>query len=140
MMFLQAQAWKIATALAAMLAVTLGISLGDANFRLHEMTRARDKALAGITDLGTGWASRLATCQANLAVSQGAIASQNAAIAVAAAKAGQQAERANAALTAANKTADARQARIDELMKPLTEGDECKQIKEIDDRLIRNLQ
>jgi hypothetical protein len=139
MMFLQAQAWKLATALAGIAALGLAISLGVANFRLHEMTRARDAAISSIQDPKTGFIARLATCHDNLARANEAITQQNAAIAAEAVKAAEQAAAAKAALDAAQETIRAQQAKVAELLKPLTGNDACKRMNEIDDRMKEGL-
>lgn len=99
----------------------------------------RAEVQATIDQPVTGWKARLATCQGNTVVLQGALASQNDRIDSLGRDSAARLAEAEKGLAAAQRGQAAAEARVAKIMKPLVGADTCLRVIEADQRLMESL-
>lgn len=135
----KAQAWKLATAGTATVALGLGVALVVEKIEHGKTEQARELLHAQIYDVGTGLIARNTQLATNVQQLQTTIDAQNVASQVRADRDAAALAEANKSLTAAQAATAKANARVAELMRPLVGKDFCTRVVEMDERILKDL-
>lgn len=137
--WLQAQAWKVATAGAAVMAIGLGLALVVEKHEHAATEKARVVLYDQIYAPGTGFLAVETQLRATNATLDAAVIRQNVEIQRQVDESAKRLAEAAQSLTVAQAATASAERRIGVLMRPLASGDVCKRMIEMDDRFLENL-
>jgi hypothetical protein len=133
--WLAAQAWKIGTGVASAAALGLSVAL-----MISQAQHGADvRKIASHEETIRGLGAMLTQCRENTTMLEGAIRTQNTAIATQAAEGAKRLAAAEQGLATAQAATLAAERRIGVLMRPLVGADTCQRMIEMDERVLEDL-